>query len=148
MATAGTGRADDAGGGAVPLPSLEAMGDTLQFVWAYYVAEFATARAADPRATVDVEHGGARVRMRIEAFAERGRAAGETDRTVYLALLSVAGGDPPFRLEGVCDLDPPDPADQRRVDWQAFGNHESLVAWMIPWVWRHVEEGGGWIEFP
>lgn len=116
------------------------MADTLGYVWRVFLDELLAARTADPAGgEVDREWGGAQVRFRLAPVND----------TVpgHVLLMSVRGGEPPFRLDGSLMLDQEGDPSPEGVVWRAGGDHEELVAWMIPWVALHVERGGGWIDF-
>lgn len=122
------------------LPSLDEMRDTLGFVWRHFLGELVDEWKTRPGAELARDWDGAAVAMRVKPIT----AAVNGPETAIL--LSVRGTRQRFRLEGMMALDLRSDTADEEIVWQSFGDHRHLVGWMVPWVSKHVEEGGGAVE--
>ncbi len=121
------------------LPSLEEMRDTLQYMWSVFLEDLKAGWDRQPGAPLRRDWNGAVVEMTLTAH-------GTADATHYLARLIVDGPEGAFRLTGTLSTDPDFARGLPEVQWSMTGDHEELCDWMVPWVMKHVAEGGGYIE--
>lgn len=131
------------------LPALDDIRDTLMFVWGHFFDRMIETWLTRPGEPLETDWNGAAVRMRhrlvpaaggepLSDFVELTIAAHDgsfSARAAFLAgraaAAAAAGWLPPVRP----------------VEWTTAGDYEEFIAWMVPWVAKHVAEGGGWIDF-
>ena len=121
------------------LPDLQAMEDTLTFMWLRFLDQLDAARRADVPSDLETRWNGADVVMRMRDYRQDDGAA---HRFIDLKIDAPALG---FSLNGRYSTDPAFNAGG--VDWETTGDHASLCEWMWPWVALHIEQGGGYIDF-
>ncbi len=124
-------------------PSLEDMADTLRYMWLSFMDELDAARRANGGVgDLTTERFGASVAMRIRDYQ------GQSGAPYRYLDLEIDGGDQDFVLKGAFTTDPDmQTAGPDGIAWSADGDHDSLCAWMMPWVALHIERGGGYIDF-
>ena len=124
------------------LPRLDQMRDTLAFMWDYFFQEMVTAWLTAPGTDYETTWSNAQLQMRYRTLTD------QTGATSDFVELRITAQDDSFAARGTFhavrnDMNAPEP-----VDWVCDGNYAEFVAWMVPWVSKHVMEGGGWIDFP
>ena len=124
------------------LPSLEAMRDTLTFMWDYFFQAMIDEWLKMPGAGYKTTWNGARVQMRYRTLSA---PQGGTSDFVELKIEAQDGS---FAAQGTFHAERDRPEAVRPVEWTCEGDYEEFVAWMVPWVSKHVAEGGGWIDLP
>lgn len=129
------------------LPGLDDIRDTLMFVWGHFFDRMIDAWLAAPGQPLETEWGGAAVTMRhrlvpaahgapISDFVELAIAAHDGS---FAARATFLAARPETATAGIPPASP--------VEWSTEGDYEEFIAWMVPWVSKHVAEGGGWIDF-
>jgi hypothetical protein len=124
------------------LPGLEDMRDTLAYMWGYFFDRMVEEWLKVPGVGYKTLWGGARVQMRYRTLTG---AAGATGDFVELRIEAQDGA---FAATGTFHSERGREHAARPVDWRCAGDYEEFVAWMLPWVGKHVAEGGGWIDLP
>ena len=124
------------------IPSLEDMRDTLIFVWDTFFGQMIDSWSNDPGAQLETEYNNAAIRMRYRAISMPG---GKYADLVELSITDQNGG---FTATASFVAERSGEENVKPVQWSTEGDYEEFVAWMVPWVARHVAEGGGWIELP
>lgn len=127
------------------LPSIDDMRDTLMFVWDYFFEAMLADWAANPGAPLQTEWQGALIQMRHRIVP----ATADQPASDFVEL-TVAANDESFTARATFHArrGETDPATVQPVEWTSTGDYEEFVAWMVPWVAKHVAEGGGWIDLP
>ncbi|HKK31343.1 MAG TPA: hypothetical protein VKA18_13245 [Alphaproteobacteria bacterium] len=125
------------------LPSMDDMRDTLMFMWGYFFDEMIDCWLKNPGEELHTEFNGASIRMRHRVIASPKGGSGSD-----FVELTIQAQDESFAARGtfLCERGTDQP--QAPVTWSSEGDHEEFVAWMVPWVSKHVAEGGGWIDLP
>ena len=124
------------------LPSLEEMRDTLTFMWDYFFQQMIDEALKVPGAGFEAIWNAARVQMRYRTLTA---ANGEASDFVELKIDAQDGS---FAARGTFHAERSPAAMVQPVNWTCDGDYEEFVAWMVPWVSKHVMEGGGWIDLP
>ena len=124
------------------LPSLEEMRDTLTFMWDHFFQAMVDAWLKAPGSGYKTTWNNARVQMRYRTLTE---PDGGVSDFVELRIEAQDGG---FAAIGTFHAERKTPEYVRPVVWTCKGDYEAFVAWMMPWVGKHIAEGGGWIELP
>lgn len=129
------------------LPGLDDIRDTLMFVWGYFFDRMIDAWLTAPGAPLETEWNGAAVCMRHRLVP----AANGEPLSDYVEL-TVRAHDGAFSARAHFLAARPDgetgtaAPPVRPVEWTTAGDYEDFIAWMVPWVAKHVAEGGGWID--
>lgn len=124
------------------LPSLEEMRDTLTFMWDYFFQAMIDEWLKMPGAGYKTTWNAARIQMRYRTLT------GADDSTSDFVELKITSQDDSFAARGTFLAERDNPGSVKPVEWTCNGDYEEFVAWMVPWVSKHVAEGGGWIELP
>ena len=124
------------------LPSLEEMRDTLTFMWDYFFQQMIDEALKVPGAGFKANWNAARVQMRYRTLTTAGGAASD------FVELKIDAQDGSFAARGTFHAERSPEATVHPVAWSCDGDYEEFVAWMVPWVSKHVMEGGGWIDLP
>jgi len=124
------------------LPRLDEMRDTLAFMWDYFSQEMVTAWLNAPGTEYKTTWNYAWVQMRYRALTDYSGTVND------FVELKITAHDGSFAARGTFhavrnEMNAPEP-----VSWTCDGDYEEFVAWMVPWVSKHVMEGGGWIDLP
>ena len=134
---------DATSGGDDDLPSLDDMRDTLMFVWSHFFDAMIASWQQTPGADLETVWSGADVRMR-----HRTLPATENAATSDFVELVIADQAEAFTTRATFVVPRGAVIPREPVAWTSEGDYESFVAWMVPWVSKHVAEGGGWIDLP
>lgn len=128
--------------GSDDLPSLEEMRDTLTFMWDYFFQQMIDEALKVPGAGFKANWNAARVQMRYRTLTTADGTASD------FVELKIDAQDGSFAARGTFHAERSPAATVHPVDWSCDGDYEEFVAWMVPWVSKHVMEGGGWIDLP
>ena len=124
------------------LPSLEEIRDTLTFMWDFFFQAMIDEWLKSPGSGYKTTWMNARVQMRYRTLTD---AAGQTSDFVEL---NITAQDGSFTARGTFHAERNNPTAPVPVAWVCDGDYEEFIAWMVPWVSKHVMEGGGWIDMP
>lgn len=124
------------------LPSVEDMRDTLLFMWDWFFGQMIDSWLHNPGAALETEWGGAAVTMRYRTLTLEGGAYAD------FVELTIRANEGAFQTKGTFAANRDEPENAPPVAWSVEGDYEEFVAWMVPWVGKHVAEGGGWIDLP
>jgi len=124
------------------LPSLEDMRDTLTFMWDYFFQAMIDEWLKVPGSGYKTTWNSARVQMRYRTLTA---PDGGTSDFVELRIEAEDGS---FAAKGTFHAERERPETVQPVAWSCDGDYEEFVAWMVPWVSKHIMEGGGWIDLP
>ncbi len=129
------------------LPALEDIHDTLMFVWGYFFDRMIDSWLTAPGQPMETEWGNTAVAMRHRLVP-----AANGEPLSDFVELTIDAHDGSFTARATFLAARPEAAaadtpTARPVEWSTEGDYEEFIAWMVPWVSKHVAEGGGWIDF-
>ena len=122
------------------LPSLEDMRDTLTFMWDYFFQAMIDEWLKMPGSGYKATWNSARIQMRYRTLTD---PEGETSDFVELKIDAQDGS---FAARGTFHAERSNLSAAEPVSWTCNGDYKEFVAWMVPWVSKHVMEGGGWVD--
>ena len=124
------------------VPSLEDMRDTLTYMWDYFFQQMIDEALKIPGVGYKTTWDSALVQMRYRTLSDADGTASD------FVELKIDAQDGSFATRGTFHAERSPTAIVHPVSWACDGNYEEFVAWMLPWVTKHVMEGGGWIDLP